>query len=81
MFFRLLRDILNIFVFMYLDDILIFSLSLKVHVQYIHCVTASPRRLFVKTEKCAFHARPVMLLGFVSADGINMDPAKSMCCP
>ncbi len=30
-----LRDMLNIFVFVYLDDILIFSPSLQVHVQHV----------------------------------------------
>ncbi len=34
-------------------------------------------RLFVKAEKCVFHASSVKFLGsVVSADGISMDPAK-----
>ncbi len=34
-------------------------------------------RLFVKAEKCVFHASSVSFLGpVVSADGISMDPAK-----
>lgn len=34
-------------------------------------------KLFVKAEKCVFHAQSVSFLGsVVSADGISMDPAK-----
>ncbi|WP_353802539.1 reverse transcriptase family protein, partial [Shigella sonnei] len=33
-----LRDMLNIFVFVYLDDILIFSPSLEIHVQHVRRV-------------------------------------------
>ncbi len=74
-----LRDILNIFVFVYLDDILIFSPSLQVHVQHVHRVLQRllENRLFVKAEKCMFHAQSVTFFGsVVSAEGISMDPDK-----
>lgn len=35
---NVLRDMLNIFVFVYLDDILIFSPSLQVHTQHVRRV-------------------------------------------
>jgi transposase InsO family protein len=74
-----LRDMLNIFVFVYLDDILIFSPSLQVHVQHVRRVLQRllENRLFVKAEKCMFHAQSVTFLGSViSAEGISMDPTK-----
>lgn len=42
------RDVLNVFVFVYLDNILIFSPSLQVH------LLEPFRELFVKAEKCNF---------------------------
>uniref|UniRef100_A0A8K9UV21 Gypsy retrotransposon integrase-like protein 1 n=1 Tax=Oncorhynchus mykiss TaxID=8022 RepID=A0A8K9UV21_ONCMY len=74
-----LRDMLNIFVFVYLDDILIFSPSLQIHVQHVRRVLQRllENCLFVKAEKCTFHASSVTFLGSViSAEGIKMDPAK-----
>lgn len=46
----ILRDMLNIFVFVYLDDILIFSPSLQVHVQHVRQVLQRllENKLFVK---------------------------------
>ncbi|KAI2664272.1 Transposon Tf2-9 polyprotein [Labeo rohita] len=74
-----LRDMLNIFVFVYLDDILIFSPSVSDHVQHVRRVLQRllENRLFVKAEKCVFHVKSVTFLGHVvSADGISMDLAK-----
>ncbi len=74
-----LRDMLNIFIFVYLEDILIFSPSLQEHVQHVRRVLQRllENRLFVNAEKCVFHASSVTFLGsVVSADGISMDPAK-----
>ncbi|KAG1952394.1 retrotransposable element [Pimephales promelas] len=74
-----LRDILNVFVFVYLDDIFIFSPSLQVHVQHVRRVLKRllENRLFVKAEKCVFHALSVTFLcSVVSAEGISMDPDK-----
>ncbi|KAI2655957.1 Transposon Tf2-9 polyprotein [Labeo rohita] len=74
-----LWDMLNIFVFVYLDDILIFSPSVSDHVQHVRRVLQRllENRLFVKAEKCVFHVKSVTFLGHVvSADGISMDLAK-----
>lgn len=58
----MVRDILNRFVFVYLDDILIFSIE---------------NSLFVKAEKSEFHASSVSFLGYNVAQGsIQMDPMK-----
>lgn len=75
----ILRDMLNIFIFEYLDDILIISPSLAVHVRHVHHVLQCllENNIFVKAEKCVFHAQSVSFLGSViSADGISIDPAK-----
>jgi len=74
-----LRDMLNIFVFVYLDDILIFSPSLEIHVQHVRRVLQRllENCLYVKSEKCSFHVSSVTFLGSViSAEGIQMDSAK-----
>ncbi len=74
-----LRDMLNIFVFVYLDDILIFSNSLQETRPARAPGSTTPVRKssFVKAEKCVFHACSVSFLGsVVSAEGIGMDPAK-----
>ncbi len=72
-------DMLNIFVCVYLDDILIFLDALQEHIQHLRCVLQHllENCLFVKAEKCVFHGSSVTYLGLVmSADGISMDTAK-----
>ncbi len=74
-----LRDMVDRFVFVYLDDILIFSQNERDHVQHVRRVLQRllENRLFAKVEKCQFHARSVPFLGFIlSPDGIRMDPTK-----
>lgn len=74
-----LRDMLNRFVFVYLDDILIFSRNLSEHVQHVRLVLQRllENRLYVKAEKCDFHVPSVSFLGFVVEKGqIKADPAK-----
>ena len=74
-----LRDMLNKYVFVYLDDILIFSPDEETHVRHVHQVLQRllTHQLFVKAEKCEFHVSSVAFLGFiVSQDHIQMDPTK-----
>ncbi|KAI3370657.1 hypothetical protein L3Q82_007223 [Scortum barcoo] len=56
-----LRDFLNRFVFVYLDDILIYSRNLPDHQLHVRQVLQRllENRLFVKKEKCEFHASQV----------------------
>lgn len=74
-----LRDMLNKHVFVYLDDILIFS---KTHSDHIHHVQSVLQRLlensfFVKAENCEFHVPSVSFLGYIVSKGhIQMDPVK-----
>lgn len=74
-----LRDMLNRFVFVYLDDILIFSRTPQEHIQHVKLVLQRllENRLFVKAEKCEFHVPSVRFLGFVVEKGQSKtDPAK-----
>ncbi len=74
-----LRDMLDQFIYVYLDDILIFSHSLQEHVQHVRRVLQRllENGLYVKAEKCVFHAQSVPFLGcIVSVEGMRMDPDK-----
>ncbi len=75
----ILGDMINQFVFVYLDDILIFSPSLQLHTQHIRRVLHRllENQLFVKAERCEFHAESVTFLcHIISTRGIKPDPAK-----
>lgn len=70
---------LNRFVFVYLDDILIFSQSREEHIHHVQAVLQHllENSLFVKVEKCEFHALSVSFLGYIVAqDSVQMDLAK-----
>jgi hypothetical protein len=74
-----LREFLDDFVVVYLDDILIFSPSMVTHVEHVRAVLNKlmDAKLSLKLEKCAFSVPQVQFLGFVvSKDGIAMDPEK-----
>uniref|UniRef100_A0A8C7Y809 ribonuclease H n=1 Tax=Oryzias sinensis TaxID=183150 RepID=A0A8C7Y809_9TELE len=74
-----LRDFLNRFVFVYLDDILIYSENLTQHEQHVRQVLTRllENQLFVKLEKCEFHVDHVQFLGYIIEPGhIRPDPAK-----
>ncbi|KAG1929495.1 hypothetical protein F2P79_022926 [Pimephales promelas] len=72
-----LRDMIDQFIYVYLDDILIFSSSLQEHVQHVRRVLQRllENGLFVKAEKCDFHAQSVPFLGYiVSSEGMRPSP-------
>ena len=74
-----LREFLNHFVFVYLDDILIFSRDEGSHVSHVRQVLRKllDNHLYVKAEKCEFHVSSTSFLGFIlGPDQIMMDPAK-----
>ncbi|KAJ8343397.1 hypothetical protein SKAU_G00307260 [Synaphobranchus kaupii] len=74
-----LREMLERFVFVYLDDILIFSPDLQTHIGHVKQVLKAllQAKLFVKAEKCSFHASTVSFLGFIISEGrVRMDPEK-----
>lgn len=74
-----LRDLLNRFVFVYLDDILVFSRNISEHVQHVKQVLQRllENRLFVKAEKCDFHKDSISFLGYIFESGqVRADPEK-----
>ena len=73
------RDILDVFVVVYLDDLLIFSENLDDHVSHVREVLSRLRKfkLYAKASKCIFHSNSLEFLGFVvSSDGIRMAEDK-----
>lgn len=74
-----LREFLHRFVFVYLDDILIFSPDLDTHQTHVCQVLSHllQKHLFVKAKKCSFHMTSVSFLGHIVNKGtIGMDPEK-----
>jgi len=73
------RDLLDISVICYLDDILILSNSREDQIQHIKEVLKRLRfhKLYAKAEKCKFFQEEVEFLGFiVGKHGVSMDQAK-----
>ena len=74
-----LRDFINVFVVVYLDDIRIFSRTPKEHTTYICLVLQRllESRLFIKAAKCLFNAASVEFLGHILEKGqVRADPKK-----
>ncbi|XP_015279897.1 PREDICTED: retrotransposon-like protein 1, partial [Gekko japonicus] len=73
------RDLLDRFVVIYLDDILIFSATVPQHIDHVRQVLHRLRThgLYAKLEKCEFHRKSVEFLGhIISPEGTLMDPKK-----
>ncbi|SOV01247.1 uncharacterized protein UDID_17609 [Ustilago sp. UG-2017a] len=73
------RDIIGVYVVVYLDDFLIFSDTEESHVKHVTEVLTHLRsnRLFAKLSKCEFHTKTVEFLGYIiKPTGIEMDPGK-----
>jgi len=76
---ELFADLLDIYVIVYLDDILIYSENLKEHKKQIkevlRCLKAN--RLYVSPSKCEFHQEQVEFLRFIlSPKDLQMDGEK-----
>ena len=74
-----LREYLDLFCIVYIDDILIYSNNKREHQEQVWKVLAKLKEagLYTKLEKCEFSVEKTTFLGFViSAGGIEMDPAK-----
>jgi transposase InsO family protein len=73
------RDFLDIFIIVYLDDILIYSKTQEEHNMHVRQVLLRLQQygLYAKLEKCTFDENHVEFLGYViSHKGISMDPSK-----
>ena len=70
----------DIFVVIYLDDILIFSNSLDDQCVHVRCILKHLHEydLHSKPEKCLFHMQKIEFFGFmVTPTSISMDTAKT----
>jgi hypothetical protein len=70
---------LDKFVVVFIDDILIYSMSEEEHVQHLRVILQRLRglQLYAKFSKCAFWLKEVPFLGYIiSAEGIAVDPSK-----
>ncbi|KAI2650216.1 Retrotransposon-like protein 1 [Labeo rohita] len=73
------RDMLNRWVIVYMDDILVYSNSYAEHVQHVRSVLQRlvQHKLYAKEEKCQFHQESIAFLGYIiSPEGVAMDEAK-----
>ncbi|GBG73070.1 hypothetical protein CBR_g12786 [Chara braunii] len=73
------RDILEQYVLVYLDDILIYIRTLEEHLRHLRDVLDCLRRhgFYAKLSKCRFAQHKVDFLGhYVSDQGLHMDDAK-----
>jgi len=85
-FEALINDVLHAyldnFCTAFLDDIFIYSNTMKEHKEQVYKVlkALSQAGLHLKLEKCHFHKQEVKYLGFIIATkGIRMDPEKVSC--
>jgi len=73
------RDFLDIFIIIYLDDLLVFSKCELEHITHVTSVLQrlQDNKLFAKLEKCQFHTTTTEFLGhIISPLGISMCPQK-----
>ncbi len=73
------HDMLDRWVIVYIDDILIYSDSQEEHIRHVRSVLKRllQHQLYVKAEKCEFHQTNTSFLGYViSQDGVSMDDKK-----
>ncbi|QRW23021.1 Retrotransposable element Tf2 protein [Rhizoctonia solani] len=76
---NLFKDLLDVCVIIYLDDILIYSKDDTSHTQHVHKVLRClmDNQLFCKASKCTFHVTSVEYLGIVVLDkGFSLDKLK-----
>lgn len=77
---RILKDLIdNGHVIVYLDDILVFTNTIKEHRRIVNLVLEHLRKekLFLKPKKCEFEVSTVEYLGVIIGNGeVHMDPAK-----
>ncbi|EXV01030.1 reverse transcriptase domain protein [Metarhizium robertsii] len=74
-----LREYLDNFVVVYLDDILIFSKTLEDHKEHVHTIlkTLQDAKLLVEPAKCKFHTQEVDFLGHtIRPNEIRMEKSK-----
>ena len=76
---KIFHDMLDNFVIIYLDDILVFSKSAKEHKEHLEQVmeVLDNNNFQIKEKKCSFYQEEVRFLGFVvGKNGVSVDPEK-----
>jgi Reverse transcriptase (RNA-dependent DNA polymerase)/RNase H-like domain found in reverse transcriptase len=76
---KILREYINEFVVVYLDDIMIYSDSFENHVKHVREVLERLKRanLILKLKKCKFGEQNIEFLGhIIGREGIKPDPKK-----
>ena len=76
---RVFKEYLDKFVIVFIDDILIYSMSRDEHAEHLRVAlqTLKEHRLYAKFSKCEFWLDRVQFLGHViSKEGITVDPMK-----
>ena len=74
-----LRPYIGVFVVVYFDDILVFSKTMKEHLDHVRAVLQTLRKesLYANMKKCTFGVDKVVFLGFVvSSKGVRDDETK-----
>ena len=77
---EIFKPYLDLFVIVFIDDILIYSKSKKEHEEHLRMVLEMLRekKLYAKFFKCEFWLDAVSFLGHVvSKDGVMVDPSKN----
>lgn len=75
----LFRPFLDNFVFVYLDDILVYSMTWDEHVCHVKKVldVMKKEKLYVKLSKCDFGNTSLLYLGHIVDNGkLKIDPSK-----
>ncbi|CAN6472335.1 unnamed protein product [Victoria cruziana] len=76
---RIFKEFLDLFVIVFIDDILIYSLDHETHAMHLRMVLETLRmhHLYGKASKCDFWLTKITFLGHViSAQGVTVDPIK-----
>lgn len=76
---RVFKQYLDMFVIVFIDDILVYSRSEEEHASHLRIVlqTLKDQELYAKFSKCDFWLSSVAFLGhIVSSEGIKVDPQK-----
>ena len=76
---RVFQPYLDMFVIVFIDDILVYSSSSEEHSKHLRIVlqTLRERQLYAKLSKCQFWIDKVTFLGHViSTEGVSVDPQK-----
>ena len=77
---RVIKQYLNMFIIVFINDILVYSCSKNNYVDHLRIMlqTLRAHQLFDKFNKCEFCLRLVAFLGqIISSDSIRVDPQKT----